>query len=88
MGVAVDVLGVETDERHQLLDALEPALLVDAVHAHRVGDDRVHRHARVERCVGILEDDLHLAALPSQVAPAERQHVDTVEQNRARRCRQ
>jgi hypothetical protein len=35
--------------------------VADAVDAQRLADDRPDRHARVERAVGVLEDDLHLA---------------------------
>ena len=32
------------------------------VHPHRLGDDLAHRHARIERRIGVLEDDLHALA--------------------------
>src|SRR5439155_1057906 len=48
----------------QLLDPRLPGRAVgdDAVHGQRLGDDLSHGHSRVERAVGVLEDDLHLAS--------------------------
>jgi hypothetical protein len=34
----------------------------DAVHDQRLGDDLADRHARIERGVGVLENELHVAA--------------------------
>ena len=38
----------------------------------RLGDDLAHRHARVERAVGVLEDHLHPAAHRAQLGVVER----------------
>ena len=38
----------------------------------RLADDRADRHARVERGVRVLEDDLHVAAQRAQRLAAER----------------
>ncbi len=59
---AVRVLRAEADRPQQALDA-QPTLLaaVEAVDAERLGDDLAHRHPRVERRVGVLEDDLDVA---------------------------
>jgi hypothetical protein len=65
--VAVEVVGVEADLVEQLLD--EGASLGaagDAVHAEGLADDVGHGHARVERAVGVLEDDLHVAPHAAQ----------------------
>jgi len=44
-----------------------------------LGDDVADRHARVERGEGILEDDLHLPADPTQPARAQLAKVLAVE---------
>ena len=59
--VAVVVLGREADDVHQLLHAPLGVAARLAVDHERVGDDRAHALARVERGVRILEDHLHLA---------------------------
>jgi hypothetical protein len=48
------------------------------VHLHRLGDDRADLLARVERAVGVLEDDLDLAAQRYQLAAAKLGNVDAV----------
>ena len=58
---AVGVLAVEPDDREQLGHALLTALrVVHVVDNHALFDDRADGHARVERSVGILKDDLRL----------------------------
>jgi hypothetical protein len=77
---AVRVLRAEADRPQQLVDApLALRARVMAVDPQRLGDDVAHGHARVERGVRVLEDDLHLppdlthlaAAEPRDVAPVE-----------------
>ena len=41
------------------------------VQGQALADDLAHRHARVERRIGILEDDLHLAPLCAQGGRAQ-----------------
>ena len=73
----VEVLGVEPDELHHLLD---PALALLAgrrlVDGEGVADDRPDPAARVERPVRVLEDHLHLA--PVRAHPPRRQGADVV----------
>jgi hypothetical protein len=57
---AVAVLGAEADGPQQLGDALLALRAVDVVDPQGLGDDLAHRHARVQRRVRILEDDLDL----------------------------
>ena len=68
---AVRVLGIQSDQRHQILDPLE---LVARGRRRGCASARsmiaAHRHARVERRVRILEDDLDLAAQPAEVTLA------------------
>ena len=69
MGEAVRVLTVQADRRKQGEDFLAPLLLVrvELVYVERLADDVAHRHAGVERGVGVLEDYLHLAAVGQHV---------------------
>src|SRR6185312_4774667 len=58
------------------LEDLAHALLLlgagaEVVDPHGIGDDRPDALARVERCVGILEDHLHLAAQRTQAPGSE-----------------
>ena len=55
-------------------------LRAHAVHRQRLGQGLAHRHARVERAVGVLEHHLH-AAVEARAAlgPVERPHVDAVD---------
>ncbi len=79
--VPVAVLGVEPDELEQLGDARLALLVVlpQPVHLQRLADDVVDRHLRVQRGVGVLEDDLQLAPhrphlrdrQPGELAPLE-----------------
>src|SRR5438309_68852 len=59
---AVPVLGAQPHRPEQLGDALlaVPAP-VEPVDPEGLADDVTHRHARVQRRVRVLEDDLHLA---------------------------
>ena len=62
VGVAVEVLGVEADAGHQVLDlGLDATRRLDALHLERRGDDATDGVPRVERRVRVLEDHLHLA---------------------------
>ena len=58
-----------------------PALdrCADAVHGERLGDDLADGHARVERRVRVLEDELHLAAERLEGLALEREHIGPVE---------
>ena len=64
-GIAVEMLVAQADQRQQLGGAIgalprrEPDEVV--MDLQRLGDDVVDGHARIERGVGILEDDLDLA---------------------------
>jgi hypothetical protein len=64
VGIAVGVVRVEADHLQQLLDGGPPAALGGgvAVDVERLPDDVPHGHARVQRGVGVLEDDLDLAS--------------------------
>src|SRR5437867_3365176 len=82
----VRVLGAESDCSEQLGHAL-PAFVaaIEVVHAQRLGHDLAHRHARVQRRVRILEDDLQLASYVAHLATTEPRDVLAVEDDLARR---
>ena len=60
MWVAIGMLGAQPHDLEQLVYPV-PSLprRADAVHDEGLRDDGLHPHARVQRGVGILEDDLH-----------------------------
>jgi hypothetical protein len=70
--VAAHVVGVRPTRLEQLDDArlVLGASLRQLVDRQRLADDRADRHARVERRVGILEDDLHVARQGAQLVLA------------------
>ena len=69
---AAGVERVEADDTHELRHPFAALLaLRQTVDRQRLADDRAGRHARIERCVGILEDHLHLAAHAAQIATLE-----------------
>jgi hypothetical protein len=47
----------------------------------RLGDDRTDRHPRIQRRVGILKDNLHVAAFSPKFFAAQRQEIDAIETN-------
>ena len=67
------MFGVEPDQAQQLphpVVRVAPAVTVavaGAVDPQRLGHDPAHRHARVERGVRVLEDDLEVPAQPSHL---------------------
>ena len=50
----------------------------------RLGQDLADRHARIERGVGVLKDDLGVAAEGAQLAGIERQEIAALEADLAR----
>ena len=82
--VAALVPGREADLLEQLA---HPRLLLGALgevmDLQGLADDLADRHARIQRSVGILEDDLHLAAEPPELGLVEVEHVLAVEAHRA-----
>ena len=78
--VALGVLGVEADRLEQLGDALLAlGLGADVVDLERLADDVADAHARVERGVRVLEDDLHVAAQRVHLAARRLHDVDALE---------
>jgi hypothetical protein len=54
------------------------------MHLEGLTDDVAHGHARIERCVGVLEDHLHPAAHLAHLLAAERRELGAVELHRPR----
>ena len=84
MRVAVDEARVEADDFEELAHAGAPvAARADPVHDERLRDDVADGHARVERRVRVLEDDLQLAPHLAHLLAAERRQLAPVEADRA-----
>src|ERR1051326_6605127 len=82
--VTTVILRPQTDAREQLLDATTPlGSARDVVDGEAFTDDLADTHARVERRVGILKDNLHLAAHVAQVRCGQRRQLAALERNRA-----
>ncbi len=80
MGIAGAVLRLQPYRAQELRRPLvAPGAAEASVNDERLGDDRADRHARVERRVGILKDDLHVAPHAAHVRRTEGQHVRAVE---------
>ena len=76
------MIGLEADELQEFLNASPRVLtLREAVNAQRFGDDVADGHARIERCIRILEDDLHLFAQFADFFAAEFSDVATFEEH-------
>jgi hypothetical protein len=73
--IALPVVGREADFQEELRDALVAIGFVEVVDDQRLGDDRPHGHARIQRRIRILKDDLHVPADAAQVAGVEVEHV-------------
>ena len=80
MRIAVGKIRVEAAHRQQLAHPIGAAarVLLDAVHHHRLADDRADLLARIERAVRVLEDDLDAAAQGDQFAAVEPGDIDAV----------
>src|SRR5262249_3650334 len=74
--VALEVGRVQPDEVEEFGDAhLALRACADAVDDQRFFDNLPRPHARVQRRVRILKDDLHVAARLAQPRPCELEHV-------------
>jgi hypothetical protein len=80
MGIAVGEGRIEAADGEQIAHPGRAARRVglDRVHVHRLGNDAGDLHARIERAVGILEDDLHPSPQCLQVLAPQARHVGAV----------
>src|SRR5690606_27313887 len=69
----------EPDDVEQLGDAGAYIRRAISIVPQRLGDDSSRRHARIERCIGVLKDDLRIALLAMTLARIEFANVDTVD---------
>ena len=77
---------MEPDLGEQLDDASVPrGAAGETVDRQAFADDRADAHARVQRRVGILKDDLHEAPRAAHFGGGERSEIDAVEAHVARR---
>src|SRR6266496_1268350 len=76
--------GQEARVTEKLLDARLAGRAVgdDAVDGQGLGDHLAHRHARVERAVRVLEDDLHLPAYRAELGGRRGRQVLALEKDR------
>ena len=75
MRIAVRLMRPKPDAPHHGVDAFAGTCIPLARDDQRLGDDRLHRHARIERRAGILEHHLHAAAGPAQLIMAEMRDI-------------
>src|SRR5215213_9931100 len=83
--VAIHIVRVEADFPEQFGDALASLFLISySVNNQWFRDDIAHAHARIERRVRVLKDNLHLLAQFSQLAASHCQHIAVIEDDFAR----
>src|SRR5207344_1237895 len=71
-GEAIGVLGREADDAQELVDTpLELGPATDSVNLQRLADGVANGHTWVERRVGILKHDLHLATVRAHLPTFE-----------------
>ncbi len=87
MGVAFGECGIESADGQQLGNPLAAFARVrlDAVDFHGLADDLAYFHARIERAVGVLENDLNLLPYRDQALLVELVQVDALEDDVAGR---
>src|SRR6516225_4370650 len=86
MWISPHMIGVEPHGFEQLDDSVHelPMGLHQAMNGQRLAYDRADCHARIERGIRILENDLHVAAQRPQLGPVERRDVRTLKPHLAR----
>src|SRR3984893_13486377 len=78
--IAVGKIRIEAADREQLAHPLSAArgIGLDGVHLHRLGDDATDLHARIERAVGVLKDDLDASTQREQLFVSKLGEVEAV----------
>ena len=78
------MIRLQSDEPQQLLHPNVGILAVrDVVDLERFADDRADRHARVQRCIRVLKDDLHLLAERAQIVVGQSDELPALERDAA-----
>src|ERR1035438_10531702 len=86
VGVASQRRGIKSDGLKELAHArCDLGVAADLVDPHRIGHYVTHRSARVERRVRVLENELHLTTVRSELAPRQRREFHAIEFDTARR---
>src|SRR5262249_7119005 len=84
VGIAAREARLETDEAQQFLDPrAAPRSRYEIMPRQRLAEDLRYRHARIERCIGVLEDDLRLPPERAQLVGIEREQVAAFEAHAA-----
>src|SRR5438034_6764665 len=87
MWVTIREVRVEADDVEQPAHRLGATpTRSDPMHLEWLPNDAANGHSRIERCIGVLEDDLHLAPHVAQVFAADLGQLPPHEPDRAR-CR-
>src|SRR5262249_31714629 len=78
--IAIGEIRIEAADRQKLAHSrcTPPRIALDGMHLHRLGDDVAHLHARVERAVRVLEDDLNAAPQRRECGMLELGEIDAV----------
>ena len=79
MGIPIEVLGAQLHQAQQLLHPRLGGSPVEPVHLERFSQQTPHGHARVERCLRVLEHDLHVPPGRTQRTLVEAEQVDSTE---------
>ena len=80
MRIAISKIRIEAADRQKLAHPRRtpPRIVLDGMHLHRLGNDVADLHARIERAVRILEDDLDAAPKCPELLVLELGEVDAV----------
>ena len=82
VGIATRKARLEPDQAQQFLDPFTAACgRNQVVQAQGLGQDLAHGHARIERGIGILKDDLRVAAEGAQLVRVQGQEIAALEAN-------
>ena len=86
MRVAVGMVGVETHLiQHLQHNLLAFTAVAQAVNFQAFGNRFAHGNARVERGIGVLKDDLHVAAQRLKIAAALGKNIFAIKEDRTGR---
>src|ERR1039457_6009855 len=81
-GVSVEMFGIKTNYRHNLLDRARPlAVASNPVDPQRFADNRSNPTPRIERTIGILEHHLHASSKASLIILRQSTKIPAVELN-------
>ena len=80
MGIAAREARLQSDQAQQFLDALATTRgWHKIVQRQRFGQDLADRHARIKRRIGVLKDDLGVAAERAQLVRIQCEQVAALE---------